>query len=857
MFRQALKDLHSHETQLRLEQVDKALQETFEWIFSDESLAFEAWLKSDDPLYWIRGKPGSGKSTLMKMALQDSRTAAALQRDDRKCSTASFFFHDRGSEIQKSFKGLLQAVLSTMLGDIPELREPVYEAYRRDIGRIGDKQFLWTADVLIDAFNSILHDHRVSASLCIFLDALDEYAGDHAHIAGFLQGLTKQPESSVIVKVCFSSRLESVFVDNLSHLPGFHIHDKTLGDITRLVDARFAANGGMRRCLAGLDEGKEAAERLRTRILSLAEGVFLWVKLILDELLQEFTDGSDLEDLHGALDRIPTDLQDFYKYIVNTRINPKHTAESNIIFELVRCAVQPLTLRQLLIAFQLASLPDGASFPDNIPLKTVDRASRFVGSRSGGLIEIKRREGEPLQLSEHDVVDSGLDSHNVQFLHQTVKTFAATRTPSANLSASCAANVNGFHCLLKMDIFFAEKLDFGRFHYESNISIYALLAEDQLQASLVRLFQAHWSPKVLMNFKKEARLFYVNDLMGLAMFLPSPRMVSELVRATHAQNSHQNLRRLWYYLCTGFFSEGEEHFKTYEALLREISMKIESWRALAIIKDLIYHPHDDQSSPKIDKAMAANPDYYPDLENVPKQRHVQWESSDSIKLRFRSHFENVFYLLRHFLDIGVDVNTRIPVRRPGFWDSHHYTLILHVTASHWSTKKLFDVVLRGEGVEINAVDSNGYTALDCALTSYSVSVAQILKRESSEKAALGNKRKLTDRQWYKERFGIATSLIDRGAKVSSLFADLHLLEPADLEKLLDLGLPTNKKLFFPQSLSGESVADTKMEVPVKDKLGVMATLGRARKGVRLNMWFFAGAVIMLVIGVVCALLKYC
>lgn len=136
------------------------------------------------------------------------------------------------------------------------------------------------------------------------------------------------------------------------------------------------------------------------------------------------------------------------------------------------------------------------------------------------------------------------------------------------------------------------------------------------------------------------------------------------------------------------------------------------------------------------------------------------------------------------------------------------------------------------------------------LSSYSLSVAQILKTKSSNDATAGDNGKLTDREWYEERLGIATSLIDRGAKVSSSYADLHLLEPAELEKLLDLGLPTNKRLFFPPSLSN------KTEISVKDKSCVMATLGRVREGAGLNMWFFTEAVMILVIGVFCTLLMY-
>ncbi|RYP70622.1 hypothetical protein DL771_005335 [Monosporascus sp. 5C6A] len=65
--------------------IEKASYETVEWVFSDEPLAngekcrFVEWLKSDQPVFWISGKPGSGKSTLMHYLLRDRRTTEYIE----------------------------------------------------------------------------------------------------------------------------------------------------------------------------------------------------------------------------------------------------------------------------------------------------------------------------------------------------------------------------------------------------------------------------------------------------------------------------------------------------------------------------------------------------------------------------------------------------------------------------------------------------------------------------------------------------------------------------------------------------------------------------------------------------------
>lgn len=129
-FLAAFRDLHAPEAQLRIRQVGPALKETFEWLLTNQALGFQSWLQSDHSLYWIRGKPASGKSTLMKLVLEDQRTTEAFMRNDAKCSTAAFFFHDRGGDVQTSFEGLVRSIIHQILSDIPELKTTVYEAYK-------------------------------------------------------------------------------------------------------------------------------------------------------------------------------------------------------------------------------------------------------------------------------------------------------------------------------------------------------------------------------------------------------------------------------------------------------------------------------------------------------------------------------------------------------------------------------------------------------------------------------------------------------------------------------------------------------------------------------------------------------
>ena len=54
--------------------------------------SFSSWLQSNDNIFWIRGKPGSGKSTLMKFIINDDSTKHLLQYWSPNTRLLSHFF---------------------------------------------------------------------------------------------------------------------------------------------------------------------------------------------------------------------------------------------------------------------------------------------------------------------------------------------------------------------------------------------------------------------------------------------------------------------------------------------------------------------------------------------------------------------------------------------------------------------------------------------------------------------------------------------------------------------------------------------------------------------------------------------
>ncbi|KAI8623170.1 hypothetical protein F5Y19DRAFT_482008 [Xylariaceae sp. FL1651] len=74
---------------------------------------FLNWLESGSGIFYLSGKPGSGKSTMMKFITREKRTAEALRTwaAGKQLVVSSFFFWSSGLSIQRSIEGLYRGLL--------------------------------------------------------------------------------------------------------------------------------------------------------------------------------------------------------------------------------------------------------------------------------------------------------------------------------------------------------------------------------------------------------------------------------------------------------------------------------------------------------------------------------------------------------------------------------------------------------------------------------------------------------------------------------------------------------------------------------------------------------------------------
>ena len=291
------------EIEFRQGAIENAYTKTFNWIYNDSSSPFMTWVKSDSGIFWVSGKPGSGKSTLMKYLTRHPKTQKSLSNASRhkRLVLTEYYFWYLGTSMQKSVEGLLRSLLYQILKACPHtvaIASPKRWNASESFHRNPD---FWTYDELWKALSIVAGTASLEIDFCFFLDGLDEYDGDHLHLVELLGSLASHP----CVKICASSRPWNVFDQAF----GQGANLLRLEDLTR-ADIRTYVSGELK----VLPHSPEM-QLLVSDIVDKAEGVFLWVYLVVKSLRKGFIEGDSISILRERLEEFPTELGNFFDLI--------------------------------------------------------------------------------------------------------------------------------------------------------------------------------------------------------------------------------------------------------------------------------------------------------------------------------------------------------------------------------------------------------------------------------------------------------------------------------------------------------------------------------------------------------------
>ncbi|KAK8121837.1 hypothetical protein PG984_010507 [Apiospora sp. TS-2023a] len=423
----------------RHDSIRDAHSNTMQWVFETSEqhspATFDEWLTSDDNMYWISGKPGSGKSTLMKFLCDNSQSLEKLctwaQSD--KLVHASYFFWNAGKQkLQKSHGGLLRSLVYQVLRARPDLlphaypntwrlyfpNEDTITIHRPNPNTAGSSISL-TVDNLLTVLREVCEAIVDSRSkICFFIDGLDEYYGEPSDMVELTRALRSIPG----VKMCLSSREwnEFEFEFGKDRTRKLYMQDFNRGDIDTYVHDTFTKDDNYQ----DLEDRDTAGKALLDEIVECANGVFLWVYLVVRSFREGLLNGDSIASLKRRLDSLPRDLNEYFERIIFVDVAEFYRGQCAEMFSVTLEGAEDIPL----IAYWFIDEND----PNHIltmeakPLSPQQINKRFKATKKRlnacckGMLEVQK---VAPSSEETSLPSSILFNWKVSFLHRTVRDF--------------------------------------------------------------------------------------------------------------------------------------------------------------------------------------------------------------------------------------------------------------------------------------------------------------------------------------------------------------------------------------------------------------------------------------------------
>jgi len=416
--------------------------------------AYLAWREgAAASLLWLEGKPGSGKSLLSKLIvrqLEEEENKQSAKRSeswyksveggkevwtfsnprDESTITARFYYSFRGGHTQTSHELMLRSIVYQIWRRNSRLFPLLRHRYRQLKSGSGDADkgiSLWDYSELKSALLSL---HQISFDLRIFIviDGIDESVGHHREdVLKFLPCLAV-PDKKCVIKMLIASRPEndiSSWMARSSH--HIKLQDENQSDIKMIVDSRIDQMIEDHCCPPG------DFSVIKDYIVKHSSGVFLWVTLVLKDLLQLVIEGGySREELLGKVKALPEELggkDGFYRIMIDSLVKKHRDCDrGRRVFAWVAFAERPLSFTELrdVLAVPITS---GRT---NLPLYSLEnwrphQLDRGIQSICGGLVEVSST--FPSSIRQHSQLSRSLQTRGqddfkiVQLIHQTAREF--------------------------------------------------------------------------------------------------------------------------------------------------------------------------------------------------------------------------------------------------------------------------------------------------------------------------------------------------------------------------------------------------------------------------------------------------
>ena len=256
----------------RRDDINDPAHNTCQWILEHES--YRKWYEDQRGLLWIKGKPGAGKSTVLKFAFEDAK------QNKKDLVLAAYFFHGRGAPIQKSPLGLFRSLLHQILQQVPGLLTQFASRYRQRCDTEGQHGQIWNwSERDLRKFFS-LHVTKTAKTfpMRIYIDALDECGQDPAiSLVRYFSGFADP------VAICFACRHYPI-VSLEQAGTELSVEDENTRDLDTYITNQI------RESVQG-----ERAVMIRRELMQRSKGNFQWVVLVTRRVIKHLTRGKSTD----------------------------------------------------------------------------------------------------------------------------------------------------------------------------------------------------------------------------------------------------------------------------------------------------------------------------------------------------------------------------------------------------------------------------------------------------------------------------------------------------------------------------------------------------------------------------------
>ncbi|KAF8865135.1 hypothetical protein BDZ45DRAFT_474377 [Acephala macrosclerotiorum] len=471
----------------------KRHDETCQWIMKHSQM--KSWLRDDtsNPVLWLSGKPGAGKSVMCSFIVQELIRISTLD---------SCYYFCSGQDADHDYGHLLRTLALQLLRRNLDLASMISNEFVYKGISCGVK----VLKTLLPRMLQVMQCTR------IIVDGIDELSKEsQSLVLKDLQTFCDAETSHC--KIIFSSRKEVYLLENLSKKPQICLDNRAEvnSDIKLYVKSAIVA-------LRTLDE--DLLNRIEAILVNKADGMFLWVRLVVDELRNCFSDW-DLEEKANCL---PRGLNEAYGRILK-RIMAEHgpTSPAIRILHWMACCYRPLKIFEILDGISLRPNCTTLNRKTRMHKKVLDLCRPLVEDGPSGTLEFVHFSAKAYLLHEP--------------IQQGETPFISYEEAHFSICFSCIAYLNTSYCLLpdlSTEQERAGQIVWGfhglqpyanKFWTNHLLDYCAALRKNQKQFSRPLLDQL----EELTAFQKRSSHEQLNDqvqLDGLEILNPHPRLVA-------------------------------------------------------------------------------------------------------------------------------------------------------------------------------------------------------------------------------------------------------------------------------------------------------------------------------------------